>query len=187
MECPRCRSSNPDDARQCARCAEPLLARKPSNAGAFVAFRAVGTRIEGWSIAGPLVINERGLVFFVREMRNMRMNFTQAGVRSGGLIGLAIGVVADGVSGRYERPAKIALRPTSEIVDDVRSAVADAPDIPSCREFFMIERQDIVKISRALLGGLKVETPQLTLRIAALDPIEKASGYLKLKRYPVES
>jgi len=51
----------------------------------------------------------------------------------------------------------------------------------------MIERQDITRISRALLGGLKVETSRLSLRIAALDPIEKASGYLKLKRYPVES
>ena len=152
-----------------------------------MAFRAVGTRIEGWSIAGPLVIHERGLVFFVREMRNVKMNFTQAGVRSGGLIGLAIGAVVDSASGRYERPTKITLRPTSHIIDDVRSAVADAPDIPSCREFFMIERQDIMRISRALLGGLKIETPRLSLRISALDPLEKASGFLKLKRYPIEA
>ena len=187
MECPRCRSPNPDEAVQCGRCAEPLPTRRPSKTGAFVAFRAVGTRIEGWSIAGPLVINERGLVFFVREMRNMKMNFTQAGVRSGGLIGLAIGAVVDSASGRYERPAKIVLRRTSDIIDDVRSAVADAPDIPPCGEFFTIERQDITRISRAYLGGLKVETPQLSLRIGALDPIEKASGFLKLKRYPIET
>ena len=115
------------------------------------------------------------------------MNFTQAGVRSGGLIGLAIGAIVDGASGWYERPAKIALRPTSDIIDDVRSAVADAPDIPSCREFFVIDRQDIMRISRALLGGLKIETPRLSLRIAALDPIEKASGFLKLKRYPIDA
>jgi hypothetical protein len=155
--------------------------------GAFVAFPAVGTRIEGWLIAGPLVIDDRGFAFFVREMRNMRMNFTQAGVRSGGLVGLAIGALVDGVRGRYDRPEKITLRPTSEVMEDVRGALAHAPDIPSCREFFTIERHDIRKISRASLGGLKVETPALTFRIGALDPIDKASGFLKLRRYPIET
>jgi hypothetical protein len=159
----------------------------PEKSGAFVAFPAVGTRIEGWHLAGPLVIDDRGLAFFVREMRNMRMNFTQAGVRSGGLVGLALGAIVDGVRGRYEQPAAVALRPTSEILDAVRAAIADAPDIPSCREFFLVERQDITRISRAYLGGLKVETPRLTFRIGALDPIEKASGFLKLRRYPIEA
>jgi hypothetical protein len=152
-----------------------------------VAFPAVGARIEGWLIAGPLVIDDRGLAFFVREMRNMRMNFTQAGVRGGGLVGLAIGALVDGARGRYDRPERITLRPTSEVIEDVRAAIADAPDIPSCREFFMIERLDIRRISRASLGGLKIETPALTFRIDGFDRVERASGFLKLRRYPVEA
>ncbi len=187
MECPRCRSANPDDASQCGRCGEPLRSRAPSKAASFVAFPAVGTRIEGWAIAGPLVIDERGLVFFVREMRIVKANWTQAGVRSGGLVGLAIGALVDSARGRYDRPEKITFRPTSEIIDDVRAALADAPDIPSCREFFMIGRADIRKISRATLGGLKIETPALTFRVDGFDRVDRASGFLKLRRYPVEA
>ena len=110
-----------------------------------------------------------------------------AGIRTGGLVGLAIGALVDSARGRYDRPEKIALRPASEIIDEVRHAVADAPDIPSCREFFMIERRDISRIWRASLGGLKIETPALTFRIAGFDRVERASGLLKLRRYPVEA
>jgi len=188
MECPRCRTVNRDDALQCERCGEPLRPPRPSKGGGhFVAFPAVGARIEGWTIAGPLVINDRSLVFFVREMRIVKANWTQAGVRSGGVVGLAIGALIDSARGRYDRPKKITFRPTSEVIDEVRAAVVDAPDIPSCREFFMIERADIRKISRAALGGLKIETPALTFRIDGFDRVDRASGFLKLRRYPVEA
>jgi hypothetical protein len=187
MECPVCRTVNPDDALECGQCGRPLRVRGPSRVEPFVAFPAIGARIEGWAIAGPLVINERGLVFFVREMRIVKANWTQAGIRSGGVVGLAIGALIDSARGRYDRPEKITLRPTSEVIDQVRAAIADAPDIPSCREFFVIERAEIRKISRATLGGLKIETPALTFRIDGFDRVDRASGFLKLRRYPVEA
>jgi hypothetical protein len=187
MQCPQCRLANPEDAPRCGRCGGPLRPATPSRSGSFLAFPAVGTRIEGWAIAGPLVITERGLVFFVRDMRIVKANFTQAGIRTGGLVGLALGALVDGVRGRYDRPRKIAFHPTSSIIDDVRAAIADAPDIPSCREFFMIGRTDIMRISRATLGGLKIETPGLSFRIGGFDRVERASGFLKLRRYPVET
>src|SRR5262245_38083769 len=187
MECPACRSVNPDVGSECVRCGGPLRVRALSRTEPFVAFPAVGTRIEGWAIAGPLVITERRLVFFVRDMRIVKANFTQAGIRTGGLVGLAIGALVDSARGRYDRPEKITLRPASEIIDEVRQAIAAAPDIPSCREFFRIERRDISRISRAALGGLKIETPALTFRIGGFDRVERASGFLKLRRYPVEA
>jgi hypothetical protein len=187
MECPTCRSANAETALECARCGGPLRVRATSRTQPFVAFPAVGTRIEGWAIAGPLVITERGLVFFVRDMRIVKANFTQAGSRTGELVGLAIGALVDSARGRYDRPGTITFRPTFEIIDEVRHAVADAPDIPSCREFFRIERRDISRISRAVLGGLKIETPALTFRIGGFDRVERASGFLKLRRYPVET
>ena len=155
MECPTCRTAGPDDASECARCGGPLRPRPPSRSGPFVAFPAVGAHIEGWLIAGPLVINDRGLLFFVREMRNQKANFTQAGVRTGGVIGLAVGVLVDSARGRYDRPETVMFRPASEVIEDVRAAIAEAPDIPSCREFFMIERTEVRRISPAMLGGFE--------------------------------
>jgi hypothetical protein len=187
MECPNCRSAVPADAAECHRCGAPLPAPKSSKPGPFVAFPAVGAHIEGWLIAGPLVIDDRGLVFFVREMRNEKANFTQAGIRSGGLLGLAVGALVDSARGRYDRPQTIAFRPTTELIDGVRAAVAEAPDIPACRECFVIHRAEIRKIAPAMLGGLKIETPALTFRVGGFDRVERASGFLKLRRYPVEA
>lgn len=185
MECPTCRSTNPEDAAECGRCGAPL--RVPSRPRRLAAFPAVGAHIEGWLIAGPLVITDEALLFFVREMRNTRANFTQAGVRSGGLVGLAIGALVDGARGRYDLPEKVSMRSTAEVLDEVRAAVPDAPDIPSCREYFRIDRADVRKISRATLGGLKVETAWLSFRVDGFDRVDRASGFLKLRRYPVEA
>jgi hypothetical protein len=185
MECPTCRSASEDDASECARCGGPLRPRSRAQGGPFVAFPAVGSHVEGWLIAGPLVINDRGLLFFVREMRNQKANFTQAGIRSGGLLGLAVGALVDSARGRYDRPEMVSFRPTSEMMDDVRAAVSDAPDIPSCREFFTIDRAEIRKISPAMLGGLTIETAALSFRVDGFDRLKRASGFLKLRRYPV--
>ena len=185
MECPTCRTASPDDASECARCGGPLRPRPPSRTRPFVAFPAVGAHIEGWLIAGPLVINDRGLLFFVREMRNQKANFTQAGVRTGGVIGLAVGVLVDSARGRYDRPETVAFRPASEVIEDVRAAIAEAPDIPSCREFFLIDRTEVRRISPAMLGGLKIETAAISFRVDGFDRVDRASGFLKLRRYPV--
>jgi hypothetical protein len=185
MECPTCRSASLDNASECPRCGSPLRPRTPSQTGPFVAFPAVGAHVEGWLIAGPLVINDRGLLFFVREMRNQKANFTQAGVRSGGLIGLAVGALVDSARGRYDRPETVSFRPVSEVIEDVRAAVTDAPDIPSCREFFMIDRAEVRRISPAMLGGLKIETAAHSFRVDGFDRVARASGFLKLRRYPV--
>ena len=185
MECPSCRSASPDDATECARCGRLLGSRPRAQARPFVAFPAVGSHVEGWLIAGPLVITDGGLLFFVREMRNQKANFTQAGIRSGGLIGLAVGALVDSARGRYDRPERVTFRPTAEVMEDVRAAVSDAPDIPSCREFFSIDRADIRRISPAMLGGLKIETAALSFRVDGFDRVERASGFLKLRRYPV--
>mgnify|MGYP003694618753 CR=1 FL=1 len=152
MECPTCRSVNPDDAPECGRCGAPLRPRTPSKTGPFVAFAAVRAHIEGWLIAGPLVINDRGLLFFVREMRNEKANFTQAGIRSGGLVGLAVGALVDSARGRYDRPETVTFRPTSEVIGGRPARRGHAPDIPACREFFRIDRSEIRKISPAMLG-----------------------------------
>src|SRR5262245_20627347 len=120
-------------------------------------------------------------------MRIVKASFTQAGVRAGGLIGLAIGALVDSARGRYDRPQTIAFRPASEVIVEFRAAIGDAPDIPSCREFFRIGRTDVRKISRAVLGGLKIETHALAFRIDGFDRVDRASGFLKLRRYPVEA
>ena len=100
-------------------------------------------------------------------------------------IGLAVGVLVDSARGRYDRPERVSFRATSEVMGDVRAAVADAPDIPSCREFFMIDRTEVRKISPAMLGGLKIETAALSFRVDGFDRVDRASGFLKLRRYPV--
>ena len=89
--------------------------------------------------------------------------------------------------GRYDRPETVTFRPTSEVIEDVRPAVADAPDIPACREFFRIDRSEIRKISPAMLAGLKIETAARSFRVGGFDRVERASGFLKLRRYPIET
>src|SRR5262245_19102394 len=185
MECPVCRSASPDDASECVRCGSPLRPPARAQAGPFVAFPAVGSHVEGWLIAGPLIINDRGLFFFVREMRNQKANFTQAGIRSGGLIGLAVGALVDSARGRYDRPGMVSFRPTCEVMEDVCAAVSDAPDIPACREFFSIDRYEIREISPAMMGGLKIETAALSFRVDGFDRVDRATGFLKLRHYPV--
>jgi hypothetical protein len=58
------------------------------------------------------------------------------------VLGLAVGALVDSARGRYDRPEKVSFPPATEVIEDVRAAMADAPDIPSCREFFMIARAE---------------------------------------------
>jgi hypothetical protein len=196
MECPKCKANNPDDAAFCSLCYENFKP-KPKTAqaagGACVAFPSVVSVVEGFRITGPLVIREDGMYFFMKECARIQegrfgtaVGHSMGGL-VGGLVGAAINAAVDKSTEAPEyRPNKLIFKPAYEIIESVQKALADAPGIPACKEFFIIEKRDITQLGFGFLGGLTLKTKYLHMEVGGVDPQEKASGYFVLRQYPFQ-
>ncbi|MBI5240237.1 MAG: zinc ribbon domain-containing protein [Elusimicrobia bacterium] len=196
MECPKCKANNPDDAVFCSLCYEnfkPKPKTAQAGGGSCVAFPSVVSTVEGFRITGPLVIREDGLYFFLKECERIQEGRlgTAVGGQMGGVVGHLIGAaINEAVDNMNEaerfRPPKLIFKPAYEIMESVQRALGDAPDIPSCKEFFIIERRDITHLEFGFLGGLTLKTKYLQMEVGGIDPAEKASGYFILRQYPFQ-
>lgn len=148
MDCPKCKTPNPDDAPFCNLCYESLVQKKTSPPlTAFPSVRFVVKdieRIEGRG--GDMIGNAMGGIV-------------------GDLVGQAINSAVDGMTtGPRERPSMFVYKPVGGIVQELQPVLADAPDIPACKEFFSSARFEV--------GGLS-------------DRV-KVSAVLRLRGYPLQ-
>lgn len=196
MECPKCKAHNDDQAVCCSLCFETFKAKPkaPSAAGArpLVAFAAVSSLVEGFVIAGPMVIGDNGIHFFIKTLRRAdeRRAGTQIGGQLGGvggfLIGAAINAAVDKATDAESlRPGKLIYRGVGEVLAACEGVLSDAPDLASCKELHTVEKKDVESISFGFLGGMTLKTRWLTLEVSGIEPVDKASASLKVRGYPL--
>jgi len=196
MECPKCRAHNDDAAVCCSLCYETFKAKpKPKEggaSGALAGFACVASTVEGFLITGPMVIGDNGIHFFIKEIQRQEdgragtMLGDQMGGLVGGLVGAAINAAVDkSTEADVHRPSKLIYKNSNQVLAACEKILRDAPDIPSCKEFHTIEKKDLKSISFGFLGGMTLKTQYLEMEVVGIDPVEKASAYLKLKGYPM--
>jgi hypothetical protein len=194
MNCPKCGAHNDDAAACCSLCYEAFTAKPkaayPKSRLEMIAFPGVACRYEHWVLSGPLVIGLNGFHFFIEEIRNTKPT---AGQRMGGsgaggwLLGKAIDAAVESATGpRSERPDKIDLRPTVEILDQCAPVLAEVPAIAKCKEYFRVDKKEIKSLSFGFWGGLSLKASWIELEINGVKPEEKASAFFKTKGYPYE-
>jgi len=196
MECPKCKANNSDDAVFCSLCYEnfkPKAKDPAASSSSLAAFPEVSSVVEDFIITGPLMIREEGLYFFMKACQRREDNRagTMIGNQMGGIVGHLIGAginaaVDKACDSPLYRPEKFHYRLTEDIIESCQKALADAPDIPSCREFFVLDKKDIVSLEFGFFGGLTLKANYLKMEISGIDPREKASGYFALRGYPIK-
>jgi hypothetical protein len=184
MDCPKCKSPNPDDAQFCSLCYENLKV-KPSS-GPVMAFNDTSTNIGKWTASGPLMVREDGFYFFLKQFVDRDRAVMRAAGASGGLVGAVVAAGIDSMNGESEPPGQAVRQKTSGISDMFQKALDDAPDIVSCEQYFLIPKKDMTQLSFDFLGMLNVKTTGETLKIQGAGPKDKLSGFLVMRGYPVE-
>ena len=109
----------------------------------------------------------------------------------GGLVG---GLIAGGLVSAFSsrnpeeehRPSKLVFEPTIALADHLQDKIAEAPDIPSCKEYFTFPKKEISKIRFDLLSNLMVNTQYLDLQVSSPGQETRVSAFLKVKGYPFE-
>ena len=197
MECPKCKAHNADEAVCCSLCYEmfkpkPAKSKEAKAAGSLVAFAEVSSTVEDFIITGPMVIGDNGIHFFIKEIKRNEENRigTHVGKQMGGVVGHLIGAminnaVDDSTDADKHRPRKLIYKNTATVLDACKIALADAPDISSCKEFHTIEKKEIKALAFGFLGGLSIKTHYLDIEVNGVDPKERASAQFKLKGYPL--
>lgn len=190
---------NLDDAPCCTLCFEPFKARaKPSaNAGRMIAFPSVSSSYDAdWRIEGPLVIDESGFHFFIKTVKCTKPTtgdrIGHSGVMKTGavgfLLGAAVGAAIDAVVGPGEqgRPDRLRFKKAQDVLERFRNLQKDAPDIPHCREYFSFPREEVFGIAFGFLGGMTLTLSGMKLVVGGVEPVEKATAFFKIARYPLE-
>lgn len=186
MDCPKCKSPNPDDAKFCGLCYENLVA-KPS-AGPVLAFNETSTNIGKWTAIGPVMVREDGFYFFLKQFFDREKAAREAAVRSqGGLIGAAVAAGLESMVGESGPPGQAVQERTEKIADLFQKALDDAPEIVSCEYYFKIPRKDVTGASFDFLSNLTLKTTGETLKVSGMEPKDKVAGFLRARGYPVES
>lgn len=196
MECPKCKAHNDDAAVCCSLCYETFKAKpKPMEggaSGALAGFACVTSVVEGFRISGPMVIGDNGIHFFVKEIERIEEGRagTMIGDQMGGIVGALIGAAINSAVDKsteadVHRPSKLIFKNSNQVLASCEKILRDAPGIPSCKEFYTIEKKDLKSLGFGFLGGMTLKTQYLDIEVGGIDPVEKASAYLKLKGYPV--
>lgn len=189
MNCPKCQTPNPEEAKSCSLCHEFFV--KKTFAPNFLIIDSVTTSIKGWHFTGPLVANGEALYFFVEReewhpsglARVMGLLVGQAG----GVLG---GVVVDQAleaSGRIqERPQSLTFSPADELEPLKEYCMKQAPRLAFCRKYFKISRANMRAAWIPEDDRLLVHGHGCTLEVTGDLPEETITGYLKLWSYPVK-
>ncbi|HAH08238.1 MAG TPA: hypothetical protein DCM05_17220 [Elusimicrobia bacterium] len=184
MDCPKCKTPNPDDAKFCTLCYENLVA-KPSS-GPVLAFNETTTNIGKWTALGPVMVREDGFYFFLKQFFDREKAAMRAAGGQGGLVGALVVAGIESMAGEDGPPGQAVKQKTSTIADFFQKALDDAPEIVSCEYFFKIPKQDITGISFDFLSALSMKTTGETLKVSGMAPKDKVAGFLRLRGYPVE-
>lgn len=197
MECPKCKAHNDDAAVCCSLCyetfkAKPFKPKEGGTSGALAGFAGVVSSVEGFIITGPMVIGDNGIHFFIKEIERNEDGRagTVIGDQMGGIVGSLIGAainsaVDKSTEAEIHRPAKLIYKNSNQVLGACETILRDAPDISSCREFYTIEKKELKSLSFGFLGGMTLKTQYLDIEVNGIDPLEKATAYLKLKGYPL--
>lgn len=206
MQCPKCQALNADEAVCCTLCFETFKPKAKASEGGGrgskkIATNETTTTFDDWTSLGPFAVTENGVYFFVKGMKMPRHEGAgqSAGKKIGehlGLAGYVLGAVAGSIidnavdkgesgAGLY-RPDKIVLSPTRDVLDQCRSILGDAPDIPSCKEFFSFSKPEVKEIGFSFLGNLQVYTRFLYLEVSGIPDPDRFSAFLRLHGYPLK-
>jgi len=183
MNCPKCQSPHPDDAQFCSLCYENFKAKPRSEPALAVAH--VDANVGDWTVSGPLLIREEGFYFFIKSFVDRNKAILRQGM-PGGLLGAAAAGAVEALSPEGTPPEPCRPRATGEITELFQKVLADAPDIPACRQYFLIPKRDMTRLHFDILGMLCVKTAALSLRIQGAGPKDKLSGFLVMRGYPLD-
>lgn len=189
MDCPQCRSPNPDEAACCSLCFA-FFKEKPVSSGPkpLVAHR-VSARLGEWVFTGPMVADPEALYFFVekaqRELTPLMKLWAVALGQSAGLVG---GVLVDHA---LEAAFKRGGRPTAlrfGAPADILAIYALCPmglDARPCSEYFAIPRADVRAVEVPAGDQFLVSGAGFTLAVEGPVGGERLSGCLRMWGYPV--
>lgn len=176
MRCPKCDAANSDEAEFCTLCFESFRA-KPASASAPPGpsvperwvFRDACAESDGWVARGPLLALPEGLYFFVGtdafEGSAVRWLATMLLGDLGGVLGgRIVDAAVENHSSNQRRPSWLGFRHRQEIADTYHPALAEAPEIVPCAEYFHLARGSIAAVWAhqdgaivELAGGQKLE------------------------------
>lgn len=187
MECPKCHAQNADDAVCCSLCFENFKGKPKSAAPKHrgVGFEAVTCQFEGWLVTGPLMISDDGFYFFVKDCISQTRMAMRAASSQFGLVGALAGAAVESQMDDSERPPKVTFQRSADIAERFQCVLGDAPEIPACKEYFCIPKQDVQNLKFGFMSGLSLKTQYLSMTINGLDE-DKATGFLVMRGYPLE-
>lgn len=194
MNCPKCGAPNPDDSVFCSLCHEGF---KPKAAAprrsTRININEASASFEGWGFAGPFVATENGIYLFAKRCENPHEKkgglATKIGGEVGGLGGAIIGAIIDSQldsDNSPMRPDKLDFQPTRNIIEQCQESLGEAPDIPSCKDYFCVRKGEIKKMSYDFLSNLAVKTAFSEITYSGIEPVERCSVFFKKNGYPLE-
>ena len=200
MECPKCRAHNPDDAHYCTFCYENFKPKPAAEGRAdcrpkrdLLVCPDVAALLGKVYLVGPFVAALDGFYFFVRGCRAAGEDTRAEMVTDQlGLAGLAATAL---LIDRFQEwdldedpgswPDQLAYQDTRGVSEEFGGAADEAPAIRSCRKYFHLPRGEIRSLRFDFSGALAVKAARWDLSIQGLSPRDKASGFFKLKGYPL--
>lgn len=143
------------------------------------------TAFPSWRVEGPVVFREEAIYFFISSL-GYAPGEPGAGEllgAAGGLVGALAGAAVDkALRAAPERPAGLYFGSARDISERVGPAMAEAPSIVRCQEFFVVPRSDVQKVELDDAQNLLVMTAERAFTLSG-DDMLKAKGFLAFRGY----
>lgn len=173
----------PAGARLASPQAPGLPAADPSRPA--LGLDRLATTFPSWAVEGPVVFREEAIYFFVSSLR-----FSPDGPgtgqtlgATGGLVGALAGAALDqALRAEPAKPEGLTFGAARDVSERVGPAMAEAPGIVHCREFFVVPRSLVQKVVLDEAQDLHVMTAERTFTLSGQDLL-KAKGFLAFRGY----
>lgn len=147
MDCPKCKTPNPQDSAACSLCGEAFLKKAAAPTKPLV-LADVETEVQGWRLKGPLILLPDGLTFFIEhsEFRltgPARLAAMLLGQAGGLLGGKAVDAAVDAVSEGQEKPRNLTFTSALDQEALKTHCLGEAPRLAFCRQCVYVPRGEV--------------------------------------------